>query len=559
MLTELRIRNFAIIEELHLTFEPGLNVLTGETGAGKSIIVDAVSLLLGGRALEEMIRAEADRAELEGVFLLPPTVAVELNPILEQNGLEGEDGVLILAREIRRSGHNVARVNGRAVTVSFLAEIGNRLVDIHGQGEHLSLLRVREHINLLDRYAGLAGLRAQVAGAVRKLNRVRSDLAALRRDERELARRIDLLTFQVEEIRSAGLQPGEEAELEAERRRLANAEQLIELTAEVAELLNESAGERPSAVDLVGEAVSALTRLIRLDPDLAPRLEQAELLADGLAELAREVVHYRDGIEFNPHRLNEVEERLELIFNLKRKYGDTIEEILAFGEAAQAELDQISHAEERLVELESEEERLLREIGELGEQLSLARQEAAERLSAAVEAELADLRMDKARFGVKITQREDPSGAYVGERRLAFDRTGIDRVEFLVSANPGEPLRPLARVASGGEASRLMLALKTVLSHADAIPTLIFDEIDVGIGGRVGGVVGRKMWLLSRAQNMNQASRVQRQVLCVTHLPQLAAYGDLHYHISKKEREGRTVTQAARLDSEARIAELTAM
>jgi len=265
---------------------------------------------------------------------------------------------------------------------------------------------------------------------------------------------------------------------------------------------------------------------------------------------------YRDGIEFNPARLAQIEERLDVIHNLKRKYGDSIEEILAFAERAQAELDTITHSEERIAELEAEEERLLREIGELGQRLSQARREAGERLAQEVERELDDLRMEHARFGVDLRWRDDPEGAYVGDRRVAFDATGLDRVEFLISANPGEPLRPLARVASGGETARLMLALKTVLSRADETPTLIFDEIDVGIGGRVGAVVGRKLWGLTAP---DVQGRRAHQVLCVTHLPQLAAYGDTHYHVSKVVEGDRTVTRVRELSGDERIEELAAM
>ncbi|HEY64674.1 MAG TPA: DNA repair protein RecN [Caldilineae bacterium] len=555
MLVELNIRNFAIIEELNLRFSEGLNVLTGETGAGKSIIIDAVSLLLGGRAFTDLIRAGADRAEIEGHFRLGSRARV-IQPILEAEGLEGEDDLLILAREVRRSGRNICRVNGRAVALSLLSEIGQYLVDIHGQGEHLSLLRVREHVNLLDRYAGLEAERAEMARLVERLRQVRSELVDLRRDERELARRVDLLTYQVQEITEARLVPGEEEELEAERRRLANAEQLMLLATEAAQVLEEGFEEQMSVIDLLGQVEQALTRLARIDPDMEAMRQQVEDLSYQLADIARDVRDYRDGIEFNPARLAQIEERLDVIHNLKRKYGDSIEEILAFAERAQAELDTITHSEERIAELEAEEERLLREIGELGQRLSQARREAGERLAQEVERELDDLRMEHARFGVDLRWRDDPEGAYVGDRRVAFDATGLDRVEFLISANPGEPLRPLARVASGGETARLMLALKTVLSRADETPTLIFDEIDVGIGGRVGAVVGRKLWGLTAP---DVQGRRAHQVLCVTHLPQLAAYGDTHYHVSKVVEGDRTVTRVRELSGDERIEELAAM
>lgn len=558
MLAELHIQNFAIIEDLHLSLGPGFNVLTGETGAGKSIIIEAVSLLLGERADQEVVRAGASRAEIEGVFIPEPHVAAALAPLLAEHGLEGDNEELILAREVRRGGRSVSRVNGRAVSSQLLQEIGELLVDIHGQGRHLSLLRVREHVNLLDRYAGLEGLRADFAEQARALRRVRQELAGLRRDERELARRIDLLTFQVNEIQAAQLREGEEEELKAERNRLANAEQLTRLTDEVCQALEEGTAEQSSALDLLGQAIQQLGRLERIDASLQPLRQEAERTAEVLQELSRSLRAYGEGIEYSPRRLAQVEERLGLIYSLKRKYGDSIAEVLAFGAAARQELDSITHAGERIEELEAEEEQLLRTLGRLGGELSSRRQEAAERLAAAVEAELADLRMARARFGVAITQEDDPSGAYVDGRRLAFDATGLDRVEFLVSANPGEPLRPLVKVASGGETSRLMLALKTVLSHADATPTLIFDEIDAGIGGRVGATVGQKLWRLT-TPSAEASSSPRHQVLCVTHLPQLAAYGDTHIEVNKHVVGERTIATAEPIEGEARLQELAQM
>jgi len=363
----------------------------------------------------------------------------------------------------------------------------------------------------------------------------------------------------VEEIAAARLIPGEEAELLAERTRLANAEQLLALTGEALQALEDETGERPGALDRLGEVVHALSRLARIDGSLRDDLQTAESLADALSDLARALRRYRETVEYNPERLQEVEERLNLIYNLKRKYGDSIDEIIAYGQQAARELETIAHASERIADLEREEEKRLRAIGRLGAELSQARREAGARLARAVEKELADLRMARARFGVDISWQDDPEGAYVEEggglaRRVAFDVTGLDRVEFLVSANPGEPLRPLAKVASGGETSRLMLALKAVLSAADATPTLIFDEIDVGIGGRVGAVVGRKLWGLTR-----EVGGVRHQVLCVTHLPQLAAYGDTHLKVEKRIVGERTTTAVTALGDGDRVAELAAM
>ena len=622
MLSELRIRDLAIIEGLDLVFGPGFNVLTGETGAGKSIIIDAVGLLLGDRASPEIVRGGADRAEVEGVFQLGPAAAARTAPLLAEQGLEGDQpGVLILAREVRATGRSVARVNCRAVSNSVLGDIGGLLVDVHGHGEHLSLLREREHIALLDRYAGLEAERSALAELVQRVRSVRRHLEALRQDERERARRIDLLTYQVQEIHAARLKPGEQEELESERRRLANAEQLAELSSEAVQLLQEGAsapmGEgaaQGGALDALGAAEHALARLARVDPQVGRFREQLAEAIALLDDLARELGRYRDEIEFNPRRLQQVEERLHLIHSLQRKYGDSIADVLAYAERAAAELETITHAEERIADLEAEETQLLTEIGAAGVALSAARRAAGERMARAIEIELDDLQMQGAAFGVQIAWTADPTGAFVApgdatavgepEGRYAFHADGLDHVIFLVSANPGEPLRPLAKVASGGETSRLMLALKTVLGRADETPTLIFDEIDQGIGGRVGATVGKKLRGLARGQpvlakpggtggrgqetgDRRQGSggsvswpvvqerlaepgsaegqpsaannRPSHQVLCITHLPQLAAHGDVHFHVAKRVTGGRTLTGVQKLDGESRVAELARM
>lgn len=557
MLAELTIQDFAIIDQVQLTFNPGLNVLTGETGAGKSIIIDAVSLLLGGRGGADFVRAGAERASIEGVFRLDAESQSQVNPLLAQDELEGDDpALLLLAREIRSNGRNTCRINGRAVALKMLQSVGERLVDIHGQSEHLSLMRVREHVDLLDRYGDLWALREEFAGRVRQIRRVRNELAALRRDERELARRIDLLTYQVNEIDHARLDPEEEEELDRERTRLANAEQLSQLSAEAFQALYEGSEEQASAVDLLQAAARALAGLARLDPSVAALQEAADAASYQVEDLAESIRDYRDQVEYNPRRLVQVEERLALLRSLQRKYGDSLADVIAFGERARTELAAIENSAERIEELEAEEQRLLREIARLGCTLSEQRRVAGERLAAGIEAELEELNMPGARFGVELTRREDPDGVSVDGQLVAFDLTGLDRVEFLVAPNPGEPLKPLVRIASGGETARLMLALKTVLAHADRTPTLIFDEIDSGIGGRVGSVVGRKLWGLAAADGA-QARR--HQVLCVTHLPQLASYGDLHLHVRKQVVGERTVTAVRRLEGQEREREMAEM
>lgn len=591
MLADLHIRNFAIIDDLHLTFGPGLNILTGETGAGKSIIIDAVGMLLGDRATAEWVRAGSELAEIEATFqLVEGEILAELQPILEENGLDDPENPhwLTLSREVRRTGRNICRINGRMVNLQLLGEVTGQLVDVHGQGEHLNLLQARTHIHLIDRYANLLPQRRQLATRVSELRRVREELQRLRQDARTIAQRMDLLSFQAEEIAAAKLRPGEENDLESERRRLGNAEALLKLAQTAQAVLSNGDGEVPSALDLISEAVGRIERLARIDPDMKETADESQALLEQLSDLARTLEDYADNLEFNPERLEEVEERIDLISNLKRKYGDTIEQINAFGQRAQVELDSLSNWEAKTAALEQQEESLLRAIGQLGAELSQQRCVAGNQLARQVEQELADLRMARARFGVAVDQIEKSDGAYLPDgRRVAFDSTGVDQVEFLISANPGEPLKPMAKVASGGETARLMLALKSVLTHADATPTLIFDEIDQGIGGRVGAVVGQKLWMLTGRQSLNgQASTgkqgkstkkiqpalvveaaadqlVAHQVLCITHLPQLAAFGDQHFTVNKRVTqqggEDRTSTVVRQLDEQARVEELMQM
>lgn len=551
MLSELHIRNLAIIDEVHLRLLPGFNILTGETGAGKSIILDSILLLLGGRADRSLVRAGCDRATVDATFVLEGSLQARILPLLETEGLDGEDpGLLLLGREVRDNGRSIGRINGRAVSVSLLEEVGQLLVDIHGQGEHLNLLKPKSHRPLLDAYGGLDAERQALEQVVAGLRRQQRELAGLRQDERLIAQRIDLLTYQVEEIDAARLQPGEEGELLAERTRLANAERLMVFSAEAAALLLEAADDRPAIGDLVSQVERALAQLARLDPSQQRLLEQIQGLSFQLSETSAEIVNYRDALEFNPERLAEVEERIELINRLKRKYGDDIPAILAYRQQAAQELDGFTHNEERIAALTAQLDEQLHHIGQLAQALSHKRRQTAERLSQAVEGELGDLAM-QARFDVAFTHVPDPAGVYVESERLAYDAGGIDQVEFLISANPGEPLKPLARVASGGETSRLMLALKTALARVDDTPTLIFDEIDQGIGGRIGEIVGRKLWELTAVGN--------HQVVVVTHLPQLAGYGDSHFHVHKEMVAGRTITQVDTLEDAARIEELAAM
>lgn len=580
MLAEIDITNFAIIDHLHLQFHRGFNVMTGETGAGKSIIIDAVGSLLGGRAQSEFVRAGADKARVEGMFVLNAAARENIFPILDEIGIEHEDDNLIITREISREGRNVCRVNGRTVTLHTLQRIGEYLVDIHGQSEHLSLLRVREHIDFLDRYGNLWEQRARIADRVKALRATRKEIQSLMVDEREKARRVDRLTYVVDEITEADLKVGEEEALKQERELLGNAELRANLADHAYRALYGESEEDKGAIDLLNEAMQAITGLEKYDASVRALREEADSALAQADDLARSLRTYRDSVDHDPERLQQIDERLDLIFRLKRKYGDTIEEILQYGENAAAELATITRSEERIEELRKQEAQLLKEIGAMASALSQARHDAGERLSREIEVQLQDLGMAKAKFGVAIEQADDPDGVPINGRHVAVDLTGIDKVEFMVSPNPGEPLKPLAKIASGGETSRLMLAMKSVLAVADNTPTLIFDEIDQGIGGRTGGVVGSKLWALtptaqkadgsaapSRSKDetkvgesaLRDVAAPQHQVICITHLPQIAAYGDAHFRIHKEIVGERTITKIEELNTKQRIEELANM
>ena len=550
MLAELRIQNFAIIDRLDLKLGAGLTILTGETGAGKSIILDAVTMLIGGRADASVIRAEADAAFVEGTYALAGSAKEAVNEILKREELDDDPNHVTLTREVRREGRSIARLNGRTVSLSLLREVGAHLVDIHGQSEHLSLLDPRAHLGLLDRFADVTPLLTEYRKTYRALLDLRRELTDLRAAQADAARRVEMLTFQAEEIEAAKLKKGEDEELRRERDRLANAESLAQHAQEALAVLDESTPEASAASDLMGQAVQALSALAKTDPSKKELAERMDILSENLADLSRELRDYLEEIEFNPKRLDEVEERLNLVFQLTRKYGGSIEAVNKFGAKARAQLETISTAGERVEELSAAEAKLLEKLSAQALKLSEKRRQAAETMSRGIETELDDLKMAAARFGVDFQTRPDPNGIPLADgTRAAFDQNGFDRVEFLVAPNPGEGLKPLAKIASGGETSRLMLGLKNVLARADEIPSLIFDEIDQGIGGRVGLVVGYKLWRLAR----------NHQVFCVTHLPQLAAFGDQHYQVQKLVEKNRTLTRVEKVDGDARLLELSQM
>ncbi len=548
MLAELRIQNFAIIQDLTLAFSDGLVVLTGETGAGKSIILDALNAVLGGRVDVNDIRRDSDKAVIEASFDLDGPSSEAAQALLEPEGLWEENGSLSLSREIRAGGRSVARVNGRSVSLSLQSDLGALLADIHGQSEHLSLLKVRHHLDLLDRFAHHEGVLEQYTRLYRQWLGARSELEELLNLQQFAKDRTDMLKYQIQEIEAARLKADEETDLRQERTLLANAETLNSLSRQALSALDEGADALP-VTDLLGEAQHALNELARIDPQMTGMSERAAQALNTVSEIAYELRGYLENIEFNPTRLDQIEERLNTLNFLKRKYGGSVESVKVYLQKSKDELSKVENVEEQIAEVEQKINRIKQELALLAGKLGLERRLAAKELEKGVEAQLQNLQMKNARFQVNFTLAPDPAGLDVDGQLLAFDATGADKVEFLIETNPGEGLKPLVKIASGGETSRLMLALKHVLAEADQIPTLVFDEIDQGIGGRVGVIVGQMLWQLGR----------KHQVMCVTHLPQLAAYGDQHLRVSKQEIDGRTLTHVSVLDPGAREQELAGM
>ena len=548
MLTELYIRNFAIIDELELSLKEGLNIFTGETGAGKSIILDAVSTVVGGKTDPTFIREGTDRAIVEAVFR-PDENREAIREILKREDLpEDSDGdQIILSRDIRAGGRSSARVNGSSVNVNLLREIGRLLVDIHGQSDHLSLLNPSNHIVLLDRFAGNQELLKKYQAEFKKLQKIRTRLTEIRMNDEELLRKKDMLSFQMNEIRSAKINESEEETLKKDRDRLANAENLSQLTQKAMEQLEGRSEEYPGIFELLGYLSKSMDNLSRIDAELAPLGEEVAAINDALNELLASLQRYQETLEFNPARLDAIEERLALLNTLKRKYGGSLRAVLEFAAQAEEQLAGLENISDQTEDLIRQETSVINLLSELAQELSDRRHEASRKVSESVEKELHELRMESAQFEIRFTQTAAENGLRDRHgRSLAYDENGFDQVEFLIAPNPGEGLKPLAKIASGGETSRLMLALKNTLAEADSIPSMIFDEIDQGIGGRVGSIVGEKLWLLSR----------NHQILCITHLPQLAAYYDAHFHVSKQLSDGRTRTLVKQLQPEESLREM---
>ena len=531
MLSLLHIENIALIQSADIRFEPGFNVLTGETGAGKSIVIDSIGAVLGERTSRELIRTGAKSALVTAVFTQVPNL-----PWLEENGFPTGEEELLLQRELQGDGRNVCRIDGKLVTVAQLRELGRQLLNIHGQHDGQQLLDPASHLGYLDQFGGCQPLLESYQEAYRKWHDIRREMDKLQMDEAERSRRVDTLNYQIQELERAQLKAGEDEELSARRTLLRSAGRLMEAV-QSAEFALSGDEDRDGACSLIAQAEGEVQGVSSISPELSELSEKLTALrcaADDAADTLRDLSR---SFDFSPGELDQVEERLDLLYRLRKKYGPTVEDMLSYLDRCRKELDQIQYADDTLARLEKDLKKAQKEAARRGEVLSQARREAAGALQARVQEELRQLDMPKVQFQTEFT----PKGGEAG-----MDDTGLDEVQFLMSANLGEALKPIQKVASGGELARIMLALKNVLAEGDQIGTLVFDEVDTGVSGRAAQKVAEKMAQVARG----------KQVLCVTHLPQIAAMADTHFSVQKGERDGRTYTRLERLDRSQRREEL---
>lgn len=529
MLSGLFIQNLAVIEKVYIEFDNGMNVFTGETGAGKSIVIDAINAILGGRCSKELVRTGADKAVIVGSFRALP---LPVRSMAEKNGIELEEDELVIQREISADGRTSARVCGRPVTVSMLRELGARLINIHGQHDNQILLSPEKHIDILDSFGELGSLRSEYRQTYQSWKRVRSELEEMNQDEAHKAQKLDMLAYQINEIEQAELEPGEDDELEAEARVIRNSARIIESLNEAHQLLD-GEDEMAGASELLSNAASSLSFASEYYSDLSETAERLQGISYEVADLLTEIGSYVNNLEFDPARLELIEERLNEIYKLKQKYGGTIEEILQHLENNRSELEQLELSDVRQSELYAQQEQLHKKCVELARQLGGERKQAAVAFVRTVSSELQFLDMGGVTLEVRFTPCE------------LFSR-GSEQLEFLISTNVGEPPKPIAKIASGGELSRIMLAIKNALAEKDEIPTLIFDEVDTGVSGSAAQKIGLKL---------KQAAGC-RQILCVTHLAQIAALADTHFRIQKSVQESRTFTEVLKLDGEGRSREV---
>lgn len=534
MLLKLNIKNFALIDNVDINFYNGLNILTGETGAGKSILIDSVNFVLGDKQSKDIIRTGEDSAFVEAVF---DTTDPELKLMLSDNGIDADE-LIILSREMNKHGRSISRINGKTVTSSFLKQVSKYLIDIHGQHEHQSLLDESNHIKILDSFCGdefndIMGYYKKVYSDIKEIDK---EISRLNSDEQDKLKMMDLLSFQIKEIKEADLKPEEYDELVRRKNILTNSEKIYSALSSLYEALYEGE-ERESAYDTIGAGISQLESVEQFDDKLKNIKNSLEDIYYKLEGIIEDVRSYRDAMEFNPDELEKIDTRLDVINRLMRKYGKSIDDILNYLDKITKQYSGIEKSEETSKELESKKAKLLIELEKTADKISLKRKSTAEKLKKFVERELKYLGMEKAIFKAEVKDAEK------------YHDDGKNDVFFTMSANPGEPLKPLSKVASGGEMSRIMLAIKTVIADVDKIPTLIFDEIDVGISGRTAQSVAEKMCVISKSH----------QLLCVTHLPQIAAMADFHFKIQKFVKNERTTTKVFELKDKERIDELARM
>jgi DNA repair protein RecN (Recombination protein N) len=540
VLVALRVSNFALIEDLTINFKPGLNILSGETGAGKSIVIGAINLLMGERAAVEQIRQGREIASVEGIITCNSELQNEIENLLAVAGIEKADD-LIIAREVYRNGRSVARVNGRAVPASFLKELGQLLVDLHGQHQHQSLLRPEQHLELLDSFGGeeICAVKNKLSDLYKERHVLKKELAELGEDSSERERRLDVYAFQLKEIISAELRSGEDYELSQREKVLANSEKICKLIAQAYTDIYVGDDDNPAGalVDRLSRSAQLLTEAVAIDPILEPLLDLLQGASAQLEEVSHELRDYQEGFEFEPEELIILQERLNLINSLKRKYGVSVDDVLAFAERIEAEMERLKNSEAMAAGIENEIVSLEKALTENSLLLRKLRYTTAQELEKLLEECLKELALQNARFAVRFTEKD------------TFSPRGMDQVEFFFSANRGEEVKPLAKIISGGEVSRVMLALKTILARQDRVPTLIFDEVDAGIGGATIQAVAEKLALLAG----------NHQVLCVTHSPQIASMADGHFHLFKEAFGERTLTKAVELTTADRREELARM
>lgn len=537
MILALSIKNIALIEEAEIKFEDGLNILTGETGAGKSIVIDSMMLLLGGRANKDIIRNGTQKATVEGIFLINSHRDL-IHNILDEAGIEyEEDDTLIISRDITENGRNYCRVNGRIVPLSFLNKLGTYLVDILGQHEHQFLLDNSKHMSILDNFQDKDFFRIKnmIEDLLEKYNSLNNKLKEFNLDDKEKISRIDLLKYQINEIESANIMPGEEDDLIEKRNILMNSEKLFNYMNESYSLLYKGIGDNASIIDTLSTVLKNLDTSFRIDKKLEKLKDMVESVLYTLEDCSLQIRDYVENIDFNADNLNEIEKRLDLLNNLKRKYGRTIEEIIKYKEEKNDELLKLLNAEKEINKLNEKKEKIMAKIKELSDELHLKRRNVADFLEKKISTVLSELNMPNTIFKVDIRKKDVPN------------ENGMDDVEFLISTNIGEPLKPLEKIASGGELSRIMLALKTILADFDGISTLIFDEVDTGISGKAAQAVAEKIALISR----------NHQVICVTHLPQITSMADAHYKITKEVNKDKTYIKIEKLNYEGKIKELS--